>query len=77
MILVAEAQGLWLERDGYRFRLTERDWFHLVRMTPMGRKVYFRRRAQELGETPEGGSGAELLLAWSRLPAREWDIPLA
>ena len=72
MTLVEAEGSRWLERAGERVPLAERDWVHFIKRTPLGRKVYFRRRAMELGE---GGAMREaaILMGWARLPAREWE----
>lgn len=76
MKLVEGPDGRWLECRGDRFRLDHVDWLHLRKMTPLGRKVWFRHRARELGRQPGAAEESALLLAWSGLPAREWDLPL-
>lgn len=66
-----------LERLGTSFALDAADWNHLRRMTPMGRKVYFRRKAKSLLSSRPEDPRVALLLEWTCLPAREWafDLP--
>ena len=76
MRLSAREDGVFLEHMGGRIRLDGRDRLHVVKMTPLGRKVYFNKKGKELrarrGDDPEG----QLLFVWGRLPAREWAFPL-
>jgi hypothetical protein len=66
--------SLYLEHDGCRVPLERIDLAHIVRMTPQGRKVYFRRKAKErfLGGGVDETAGR--LLQWYLLPAREWSF---
>jgi hypothetical protein len=75
--LVEGPDGRWLECGEGRFRLEGADWLHMRKRTPLGRKVWFRHRAKELSRQPGCAEDSALLLAWSGLPAREWDIPIA
>ena len=75
MRLLVTEEGRFLEHQSRRVRLDERDLRHLAKMTPMGRKVYFRKKGKDIRLLGKGDSEAEALLAWSLLPVREWDFP--
>ncbi|MDB5047327.1 MAG: hypothetical protein JWO30_398 [Fibrobacteres bacterium] len=75
MKLVTTPEGPFLEHQGRSIRLDERDLLHLTRMTPLGRKVYFARKGKVILAVRTQDAEAELLLAWSRMPAREWSFP--
>lgn len=76
MRLSAREDGVVLEHNGAFIRLDGRDRLHVVKMTPLGRKVYFSNKGKQLrlrrSEDPEG----LILLEWSRLPAKEWAFPV-
>jgi hypothetical protein len=77
MKLMSAPDGLRLEHQGRSILLDERDRLHLQRMTPMGRKVYFRRKGKIIRDARRDDPVAELLLAWSTMPAREWAFPVS
>ena len=68
--------GPCLEHQGRLVRLDQRDRILLSRMTPMGRKVYIGRKGKFLRADRKDDSDAELLLSWSRMPARDWSFPV-
>jgi len=75
MKLMAGSDGLlFLEHLGRNVRVDRKDWLFLSRMTPMGRKVYFGRKGKLMLLEGKQVPDAELLISWSRLPAREWDF---
>jgi hypothetical protein len=76
MNLVRAPDGLRLEHQGRSILLDDRDRLHLTRMTPMGRKVYFRRKGKIIRDAGREDPEADLLLSWSRMPAREWAFPV-
>lgn len=73
-IVIAEGER-FLEHHGERLRLSPEDWLHVVKMTPMGRKVYFQNKSKQLKQLGNIPAEGEVLLAWSRLPVREWRFP--
>jgi hypothetical protein len=77
MKIVRAPDGLRLEHQGRSILLDERDRLHLARMTPMGRKVYFRRKGKLIRDSRREDPAADLLLAWSAMPAREWAFPVS
>lgn len=74
MRLVRSPSGAFLEHDGRSVPLDMTDLFHLVRMTPLGRKVYFRNKAKGLAKEALQAENARTLLQWWHLPAREWSF---
>ncbi len=64
----------FLEHHSARIRLSPEDWLHLVKMTPLGRKVYFQNKGKNIRSREKEDPEGEILLAWSRLPVREWDF---
>jgi hypothetical protein len=76
MRLAAGEDGVFLEHQGGRIRLDGRDRLHVVKMTPLGRKVYFTKKCKEMRARRRDDPEAQLLSEWSRLPPREWAFPL-
>jgi hypothetical protein len=76
MRLLRLPDALYLEHDGRRVPVDDTDLFYLVRMTPLGRKVYYRNKAKEILSARAGDSSAETLLEWYRLPAQDWSFGL-
>lgn len=74
MRMEACESGTYLEHGGRSFKLDARDVSRLPKLTPLGRKVYFRRKAMDLRSRHVGDPGAALLLEWTRLLAREWSF---
>ena len=74
MRVLLEGEERFLEHECARVRLNQADWRHLLKRTPLGRKVYFQNKGKTLnqigGEDPE----VETLMAWARLPVREWSF---
>ncbi len=61
-----------LEHEGREIRVDGTDLLYLVRMTPMGRKVYYRNKAKQILRDRGADSEAEIMLQWCSLPAQEW-----
>lgn len=76
MQLVRSPEALWLEHEGRRVPVDDTDLFYLVRMTPMGRKVYYRNKAKENLQADPSDGDAAVLMQWIHLPAQEWSFGL-
>lgn len=74
MKLLRHLGCLYLEHDGCRVPLEGADLAHIVRMTPQGRKIYFRQKAKERFLSNGADETAGKLLQWYLLPAREWSF---
>lgn len=75
MRLAIREDEICLEHNGASIRLDGRDRLHIVKMTPLGRKVYFGNKGKELRARRRDDPVGLILLEWSRLPAREWAFP--
>ncbi len=73
--LTETPEGAYLERGGTRVPLTESEADLFLRLTPLGRKIRFRRLALAAAALPGAEAKAQALLEWSRLPPREWRSP--
>ena len=76
MNLVRRRDGIFLEHEGRSVPVDGTDLAYLVRMTPLGRKVYCRNKAKGLVKEGSGGECARTLLLWWHLPAKEWSFGL-
>jgi hypothetical protein len=72
MRIRVDAEGLFLEHQDARIKLSPEDWRHLVKMTPLGRKVYFQNKGKTLRQRRAEDPAGEILLSWSRVPVRDW-----
>jgi hypothetical protein len=72
MKVLIEGEARFLEHLNNKVALSPEDWTHLLKMTPLGRRVYFQNKGKKLRlletENPDG----EILLAWARFPVKEW-----
>jgi hypothetical protein len=75
MRLAVLEEAVFLEHNGASIRLDGRDRMHVLKMTPLGRKVYFGNKGKELRARRRDDPVGLILLEWSRLPAREWAFP--
>lgn len=74
MKLLRQSGSLFLEHEGRRVPVDATDLFHLVRMTPLGRKVYFRNKAKEILQRSGPDVSAQILIEWYLLPAQDWSF---
>lgn len=74
MRLIRRQDGIFLEHDGRSVPVDMTDLFHLVRMTPLGRKVYCRNKAKGLAKDGSRGECARIILEWWHLPAKDWSF---
>jgi hypothetical protein len=76
MEVVHESGAFYLEAEGQRLTLTDREVNLFRQMKPMGRQLLLRKRAADKRNSDPDDPEIKLILRFAKMPALEWNFPI-